>query len=63
MKNSFPPATICPIHKTPLIKMYGCGWDYDRLICGEKTTSLNTCLFEVELQESSYPDEQDKDKE
>lgn len=43
---------ICPKCKTILLMMYGCGWDYDRLICGNKD-----CDFEIEFESTSYYDD------
>jgi len=34
----------------PLLLMYGCGWDYDRVIC-----SKSGCDFEVEYETSTTP--------
>ena len=46
---------ICPIHKCELLMMYGCGWDYDRLLCPERG-----CEYEIELETISYPEEKEK---
>jgi len=40
---------LCPIHKRKLYRMYGCGYDYDRLLCPEIG-----CQHEIELSESTY---------
>jgi ribosomal protein S27AE len=41
---------ICPKCKSSMLMMYGCGWDYDRLICGR-------CDYEYEFKTTSYPDD------
>ena len=40
---------ICPKCNKSMLMMYGCGWDYDRLICGR-------CDYEYEFETTSYPD-------
>lgn len=40
---------ICPKCKSSMLMMYGCGWDYDRLICGR-------CDYEHEFKTTSYPE-------
>jgi len=52
----------CPIHKIPLILMYGCGWDYDRLLCPAKIGRFSHCQYEIELETTTYPpEEKEKD--
>lgn len=41
---------ICPKCGKSMLMMYGCGWDYDRLICGR-------CDYEYEFKTTSYPDD------
>jgi len=41
---------LCPIHKAPMIMLYGAGWDYDRWICG-----VRGCCEEIELETSTLP--------
>ena len=41
---------ICPKCNESMFMMYGCGWDYDRLICGR-------CDYEYEFKTTSYPDD------
>ena len=42
----------CPMCGETLLFLYGCGWDYDRLICGNRN-----CDYEEELKTISYPKE------
>lgn len=42
---------FCPIHKQELRVMYGCGWDYDKLLC-----PICLCDYEIELETTSYPE-------
>jgi len=35
--------------------MYGCGWDYDKLLCPECG-----CDYEIELKTISYPEEEER---
>ena len=42
---------ICPKCNEHMLMMYGCGWDYDRLICGNRN-----CDYECEFETTSYPD-------
>jgi hypothetical protein len=44
-----PKTPPCPICKTPMLMMWGCGWDYDRWIC-----PVRGCDGEVELETTSY---------
>lgn len=46
----------CPIHKEELRVMYGCGWDYDRLLC-----PICLCDYEIELETTSYPEEEEEE--
>ena len=39
---------ICPKCGESMLMMYGCGWDYDRLICSK-------CDYEFEFEFTSYP--------
>lgn len=41
---------ICPKCGESMLMMYGCGWDYDRLICGSPK-----CDYEFEFETTSYP--------
>jgi hypothetical protein len=41
----------------PLILVYGCGWDYDRLVCPAKVGRFRLCTYELELEETTYPPE------
>ena len=43
---------ICPKCKTPMLFMYGMGWDYDRWVCGTRG-----CYEEIELDETTYPED------
>lgn len=43
----------CPWCGAVLNFMYGCGWDYDRLICCHKG-----CHYEAELDTITYPKEE-----
>ena len=43
---------ICPKCKSSMLMMYGCGWDYDRLICGNRN-----CDYEHEFKTTSYPND------
>lgn len=43
---------ICPKCGKPMLMMYGCGWDYDRLICGNRN-----CDYEYEFETTSYPND------
>ena len=43
---------ICPICGEYMLMMYGCGWDYDRLICGDKD-----CDHEVEFETTTCFDD------
>ena len=49
---------LCPVHKTPMLMMYGCGWDYDRWVCG-----VRGCECEVELETSTLPEDLKKNDE
>ena len=55
-ENEFKEMTdeICPLCGDPLIQLYGCGWDYDRLIC-----SRYGCDYDLEFEGTSYPEEDD----
>ena len=48
----------CPHHNKEMILMYGCGWDYDRYLCGEVG-----CDYEIELDTSTCPDEEEAENE
>jgi len=37
---------VCPECGEELLRMFGCGWDYDRFVCGSKY-----CDYEIELEE------------
>lgn len=39
----------CPICESEMLKMYGCGWDYDRFVC-----SQSRCDGEHELNSMTY---------
>lgn len=52
MKFKFKENQLCPECKSIMLMMYGCGWDYDRLICGNRD-----CDFEVEFDSSTYQEE------
>ena len=43
---------ICPICGEYMLQMFGCGWDYDRLICSNKY-----CDHEVEFETTTYYDD------
>lgn len=43
---------ICPICSCNMLMIYGCGWDYDRLVCGNRD-----CDYEVEFESSTYVDD------
>ena len=45
---------ICPTHNTPMLMMYGAGWDYDRWVC-----PVSMCYEEVELETSTMTGEDD----
>ena len=54
---------ICPLCGAPgMFFMYGCGWDYDRWVCGTLigTRRITVCPGEIELDTSTMPPE-DKD--
>lgn len=42
----------CPVCGGPMIMMYGCGWDYDRWLCGDRI-----CDGEIELDTTTTPEE------
>lgn len=42
----------CPICESEMLKMYGCGWDYDRFVCAQRR-----CDGEYELNSITYVDE------
>lgn len=41
----------CPECESFMLMMYGCGWDYDRLICPQRG-----CDGEIELETITYPE-------
>ena len=43
---------MCPYCKIEMLKLYGCGGDYDRMLCPRIG-----CSAEIELETSSYPEE------
>lgn len=51
-KIKFKENQLCPECKSIMLMLYGCGWDYDRLICGNRD-----CNFEVEFESSTYIEE------
>lgn len=42
----------CPVCGGYMLMLYGCGWDYDRWLCGERG-----CEGEIELETTTFPDE------
>lgn len=40
----------CPYCGSPMLMLYGYGWDYDKLVCSSKT-----CVGEYELKTSTFP--------
>ncbi len=46
-------STKCPVCGGIMLLMYGCGWDYDRLICGSRG-----CPGEIELETTTYPEQE-----
>ena len=49
-----PPCPICGGH---MIMMYGCGWDYDRWLCGEIASDGMLCDGEIELNTTTTPED------
>jgi len=49
-----PPCPVCGGH---MIMMYGCGWDYDRWLCGEIASDGMLCDGEMELDTTTEPEE------
>lgn len=47
----------CPICGGYMIMMYGCGWDYDRWLCGEIASDGMLCGGEIELETTTTPEE------
>ena len=45
-------APLCPVHKMPMLMMYGAGWDYDRWVC-----AVGRCYEEVELDTTTIPED------
>jgi len=45
-------APKCPVHKMPMLIMYGMGWDYDRFVCG-----IRGCDEEIEMDETTCPED------
>jgi len=43
-------ALTCPMCKSLMLIIYGCGWDYDKYACAARD-----CRFEIELDETTYP--------
>ena len=43
---------LCPLCGATVLKMYGCGWDVDRLICSKRG-----CEYEKELKTMTYIEE------
>lgn len=50
----------CPICGEKMAFIYGCGWDYDRWVCMEKVDRFIICEGEVELDETTYPEEMEQ---
>ena len=42
----------CPKCQSPMLFMFGCGWDYDRYVCSDRG-----CDHAEETERSSYPPE------
>jgi hypothetical protein len=40
-----------------MIMMYGCGWDYDRWLCGEIASDGMLCDGEIELDTTTTQEE------
>ena len=43
---------VCPVCGSKVYLMYGCGWDYDKLIC-----AYRGCGWEYELMTTTYPED------
>jgi ribosomal protein S27AE len=43
---------ICPKCGEYMLQMFGCGWDYDRLICGDRD-----CDYEIEFETTTNIDD------
>ena len=46
----------CPKCGAPMHIMYGCGWDYDKMICSERW-----CDYEIELETISFPEVEEEE--
>ena len=44
---------LCPSCNSILLMLYGCGWDYDRLVC-----SKYGCEYEVEFETTTMYEKQ-----
>ena len=46
---------LCPSCNSVLLMLYGCGWDYDRLVC-----SKYGCEYEVEFETTTMYENNNK---